>query len=98
MKTLLALLLGCCLLCGCSQPTPSGGGTTYTLLSGEITNGVAIVFDAVPDSALVQRLTAVGAEVSDPPTTFVLRTVDTQEKRKAVTAALIAGALVKGLQ
>lgn len=92
----IACLAGAVCLLSCTSPNSPSGKNGYTLMTGEITNGVAIVFESVPSDALVQRLTAVGAEVSDPPTAFVLRVVDTDAKREALTAALIAGAHLKG--
>lgn len=80
--------------CANGKPTPAPT-TSYRPASGEITNGVTVQFVLEVDPALHERLVAAGATVY-PEGAYVFPAVDSQERRDAVTAALAAGATLKG--
>lgn len=65
----------------------------------QITNGVTLVFDGPVNAELSSRLIAAGAELHltnwTAGSSFVFLSVDTQAKREAINAALLAGAVMR---
>ncbi len=92
----LCALLGAVLL-GCQPPPAPSTPERYAPPTHEVTNGVCIVFDAVPAPDLVHQLTGAGAIISTNGTSFVFDAVNTDARRQAVRAALLSGATLKGM-
>jgi len=85
------LILLVALAVGCQQPTPS----KYHLPTHEVTNGVHVVFHAVPLESTVTALLSAGAVKQDG-MVWRFDIVDSPEKRQAITSALMDGAQLEG--
>lgn len=89
------LLAGAWLAVGCCTGTPPAPPQQVELR--QITNGITITFSAVPDDALIRKLFDAGALTpqTSMPTVFIFTTIDTDAKRDAVNAAMLAGGRMK---
>lgn len=89
--------LGLWLGCKTVEPKPVPP-SAYHQPEHEITNGVVVVFDSVPSQALTQRLFEAGAQstMNSEIRVFIFDSINTEAKRLAVNAALLAGATLKG--
>lgn len=86
------LILLVALATGCQQPAPV---FKYHLPTQEVTNGVRVVFNAVPLESTVTALLSAGA-VKEDGMVWRFDIVDSPERRQAITSALLDGARLEG--
>lgn len=90
--------LGLWLGCKTVEETPLPP-SQYELPSRSITNGVSVFFSAAPPQDLIVKMESAGALRFDDVNGvegWLFPTVDTEARRLAVNAALLAGATLKG--